>query len=228
MLHNVFTSYKWLIGSVVFLILITVAFVIWQHYDLKSFNKRHSISDVPVEQKVISKKTEPKVSTQQTIDASAENKALTVEHPATESNVPDKVTDNNEEIPTTVRFSRYGFGPYPEVPKEWNYPNLWENIRDRNHELLQRVSVKMWNEGRRWSSIGMEADGLITVVEPGTVIVQWETARDGTRRIWRALGDPKDISAGVYTSLSDFPSHLNIVNREDVAIDPYEYLGIEK
>lgn len=224
MLHNVFTSYKWLIGSVVFLILITVGFVIWQHYDLKSFNKRYSISDVPVEQKGISKKTEPKVSTQQTIDASAENKTLTVEQPATESNVPDK----NEES-ATVRVSPYGFGPYPEIPKEWNYPNLWENIRDRNHELLQRVSVRMWNEGRRWSSIGMEGDGLITVVEPGTVIVEWETARDGTKRIWRVLGDPKDnISPGVYTSLSDFPSHLNIVNREDVAIDPYEYLGIER
>lgn len=228
MLHNVFTSYKGLIGSVVFLILITIAFLIWQHHDLESFKKRHSISDAPVEQKGISKKTEPKFNTQQTIGASVKNETLTAEKPATESNVSDKVTDKNEETATTVRVSPYGFGPYPEIPKEWNYPNLWENIRDRNDELLERVRVKMWNEGRRWSSIGMEADGLITVVEPGTVIVQWETAKDGTRRIWRALGDPKDISPGVYTSVSDFPSHLNIVNREDVAIDPYEYLGIER
>ena len=86
----------------------------------------------------------------------------------------------------------------------------------------------MWNEGKRWSSIGMEEDGLITVVERGTVIVQWETAPDGTKRIWRTLADPKDLSPGIYTSLSEFPSHLNVVNREDVAIDPYDYLGIER
>ena len=222
MLSNIFTSYKWFIGSVIFLILITVAFVMWQQHDLESFKKRHNISDVPAEQKENSKETEPK------IDASAKNETLTTEKPTTESNVPDKVSDKNEETATEVRFSPYGLGPYPEIPKEWKFPNLWKTVKSKNEELVERVHIKAWNEGKRYSSIGMEEDGLITAVEPGTVIVQWETAPDGTKRIWNVLSDPKDLSSGIYTRLSDFPSHLNVVNREDVAIDPYEYLGLEK
>lgn len=49
------------------------------------------------------------------------------------------------------KMSRFGLGPYPEIPKEWGLiPNYWEFMVDSiEMELLSRVTIKMRKEGIR-------------------------------------------------------------------------------
>ena len=217
MIHDIITN-KWIIGAIALLIFFTVAFVLLIRSDTainKQLEREAAESAEMLHQWEATQKAEQAAATL------VESETPTAEKTTTN---PDTLSEETED----VRVSPYGLGPYPKVPKEWKFPDLWAHVKSKNEELLERVHIKAWNEGKRYSSIGMEEDGLITAVERGTVIVQWETAPDGTKRICRALSDPKDLPQGIYTRLSDFPSHLNVVNREDVAIDPYEYLGMER
>ncbi|MCG9133829.1 hypothetical protein J5I95_19340 [Candidatus Poribacteria bacterium] len=145
--------------------------------------------------------------------------------------LPDDVV--SEEAPTEdVQVSRFGLGPYPEIPKEWNFlPNYWETVEDIETELLRRVTIKMHNEGIRskYGSIGIGySTGLITALERGSVLVEYEIDENGEKRIYSTLAHPDDLSQGMYTRFSEIPSHLKIVTADEIAFDPYEYLGISK
>ena len=144
--------------------------------------------------------------------------------------LPDDVV--SEEAPAEdVQVSRFGLGPYPEIPKEWNFiPNYWETVDSIEGELLTRVSIKMHNEGIRskYASIGMEATGRITALERGSVLVEYDIDENGEKRIYSTLAHPDDLSPGMYTRFSEIPSHLKIVTADEIAFDPYEYLGLSK
>ena len=130
------------------------------------------------------------------------------------------------------KMSRFGLGPYPEIPKEWNFiPNYWETCDTIEDELLTRVSIKMHNEGIRskYGSVGINPSTLmITALERGTVLVEYEIDENGDKRIWRTLAHPDDLEQGTYTRFSEIPSHLKIVTPDEIAFDPYEYLGLPK
>ena len=130
------------------------------------------------------------------------------------------------------KMSPFGLGPYPEIPKEWNpIPDYWDRIDSLELELITRVDIKMYNEGIRskYGSIGMDpATRLITAIERGSVLVEYEIDENGEKRIYRTLAHPDDLSPGMYMRVSEFPSHLKIVTVDDIGFDPYEYLGISK
>lgn len=130
------------------------------------------------------------------------------------------------------KMSRFGLGSYPEIPKEWNFiPNYWETVEDIETELLRRVTIKMHNEGIRskYGSVGIGySTGLITALERGSVLVEYDIDENGEKRIWRTLAHPDDLSQGTYTRFSEIPSHLKIVTPDEIAFDPYEYLGLSK
>ena len=145
--------------------------------------------------------------------------------------LPDDVV--SEEAPAEdVQVSRFGLGPYPEIPKEWNFlPNYWETVEDIETELLRRVTIKMHNEGIRskYGSVGIGySTGLITALERGSVLVEYEIDENGEKRIYSTLAHPDDLSQGIYTRFSEIPSHLKIVTPDEIAFDPYEYLGLSK
>ena len=145
--------------------------------------------------------------------------------------LPDDVV--SEEAPAEdVQVSRFGLGPYPEIPKEWNFlPNYWETVDSIETELLRRVTIKMHNEGIRskYGSVGMNPrTGQIIALERGSVLVEYEIDENGEKRIWRTLAHPDDLSQGFYTRFSQIPSHLKIVTPDEIGFDPYEYLGLSK
>ena len=145
--------------------------------------------------------------------------------------LPDDVV--SEEAPAEdVQVSRFGLGPYPEIPKEWNFlPNYWETVDRIETELLTRVTIKMHNEGIRskYGSVGIGySTGLITALERGSVLVEYEIDENGEKRIYSTLAHPDDLSQGIYTRFSEIPSHLKIVTPDEIAFDPYEYLGLSK
>ena len=149
--------------------------------------------------------------------------------------------DNTETIETDAvsadaldpsKMSRFGLGPYPEIPKEWNFiPNYWETCESIEDELLTRVTIKMHNEGTRskYGSVGIDpSTGLITALERGSVLVETEIDENGEERIYRTLAHPDDLSPGMYTRFSEIPSHLKVVTPAEIAFNPYEYLGLSK
>lgn len=137
-----------------------------------------------------------------------------------------------EEAPDPSKMSRFGLGPYPEIPKEWNViPDYWEFMVDSiEDELLSRVTIKMHNEGTRskYGSVGVSPTGQVIAIERGSVLVEYEIDKNGEKRIWRTLAHPDDLSPGMYTRESQIPSDLKIVTAEEIAFDAYEYLGLSK
>ena len=99
-------------------------------------------------------------------------------------------------------------------------------------ELLCRVGIKMKKEGTRskYSSIGINPrTGLVTPIEYGSILVEYETDENGDQRIVRTKGHPDLLPPGrIYTHASEIPSHIKIVTAEEVSFDPYEYLGLSK
>lgn len=129
------------------------------------------------------------------------------------------------------KMSRFGLGPYPEIPKEWGYPpNYWETVENIETELLERVTIKMHNEGIRskYGSVGVSPTGLVIALERGIVLVEYEIDENGEKSIYRTLAHPDDLSQGIYTRFSEIPSHLKIVTPDEIAFDAYEYLGLSK
>ena len=131
------------------------------------------------------------------------------------------------------KMSRFGLGPYPEIPKEWGLKVnfLWDSCDTIEEELLTRVTMKMRKEGIRskYGSVGINpSTGLIIALERGSVLVEYEIDENGEKRIYRTLGHPDDLSQRMYTRFSEIPSHLKVVTPDDIAFDPYEYLRISK
>ena len=129
------------------------------------------------------------------------------------------------------KMSRFGLGPYPETPKEWNFlPNHWETYETIAEELLTRVTIKMYNEGIRskYGSVGVSPTGQVIALERGSVLVEYEIDENGEKKIWSTLVHPDDLSPGMYTRFSDIPSDLKIVTPDEIGFDAYEYLGLPK
>ena len=144
--------------------------------------------------------------------------------------LPDDVVSADALDPS--KMSRFGLGPYPEIPKEWNFiPDYWEFMVDSiEDELLSRVTIKMKKEGTRskYGSVGVSPTGQVIALERGSVLVEYEIDENGEKSIWRTLAHPDDLSQGIYTRFSEIPSHLKIVTPDEIAFDAYEYLGLSK
>ena len=144
--------------------------------------------------------------------------------------LPDDV--ESADAPDPSKMSRFGLGPYPEIPKEWNFrPDYWEFMVDSiETELLSRVTIKMKKEGTRskYGSVGVSPTGEVIALERGSVLVEYEIDENGEKSIWSVLAHPDDLSAGMYTRESQIPSDLKIVTAEEIAFDAYEYLGLSK
>ena len=143
--------------------------------------------------------------------------------------LPDDVVSADALDPS--KMSRFGLGPYPEIPKEWNFiPDYWETVESIERELLRRVTIKMYNEGTRskYGSVGVNSAGQVIALERGSVLVEYEIDENGEKSIWSVLAHPDDLSEGIYTRDSEIPSNLKIVTADEIAFDAYEYLGLPK
>ena len=155
----------------------------------------------------------------------AENTPRTADKPTTD----EEVATTEVDIP---KMSKFGLGVLPEIPKEWDAPYLWKGCETIEDELLTRVIIRMHNEGiyDNYSSVGINyGTGLITPIEYGSLLVEYITDENGKQRIVKTKGHPDLVPLGtIYTHASQIPSHIKIVTAEEIAIDPYEYLGLQR
>ena len=165
---------------------------------------------------------------------------------------PEKL-NGEQSVAENVPVSPYGFGPYPELPPPWPR-DYWDGVRSKGHELIGRVRIKLYEEGV-WAD-GMHRDdntGMIHPIYQDTVYVEWGhyTNPDGTteRYITSSLGHPdtmdvleklryppeimKEETDKIPRTLglireSDLPTDIKFLTYDEGAIDPYEYLNLEK
>ncbi|MDE0482654.1 MAG: hypothetical protein OXI67_08770 [Candidatus Poribacteria bacterium] len=230
MIKSIYT--RWILGGTALLIIIAGGCYLWYQHSLTDERKAASDAQKLLRQSEIEKSEKSKVAEQA---AGAPVESTT---PTAEKSITNEVT-NDDEVAATAeedipKESPFGLGPYPEIPKEWgwNVKFLWESRETIEDELLKRVTIKMRKEGTRskYSSVGINhGTGLITPIEYGSILVEYETDENGEQRIVKAKGHPSLLPPGtIYRYAHEIPSHIKIVTAEEIAIDPYEYLGLQK
>lgn len=131
-----------------------------------------------------------------------------------------------------VPVSPYGFGPYPELPPEWEgaFPPV-----SLKHELMVRVSVKLREQGINVDGASME-DGYVFPNIRGIYYVEWKVNGEGMRYISAGTGHPEDgerifrirDEKGRALTEADIPSDIQLVPYEEGRIDPYDFLGFQR
>ena len=248
MYRFIFTE-KILIGSIILLIFICIGCVIWYQYNTKT-HKQELTESFELQDQTGN-------TTHQTVVESAEGNATSSEGSLTvkTGDISDEFSsdetwqedDDSDEtitiagrvirlsdIPDVPKVSPHGFGPFPEVPKDYNGMVVWiqtdyydlSHSEQRNFELLNRVLIKLWSEGKRNFTGGKFGNNgkvypnfsdtvYITVKNleyPNGVVVP---------RITRQLG-----SAPFGVDLLNPPSHIKVLDYESSGIDPFQYLDL--
>lgn len=71
------------------------------------------------------------------------------------------------------KISPHGFGAYPDLPDRWP-SDYWDKPMKREHELIGRVRIKLYNEGK-WTD-GITYDhktGLVHPIYKDTIYIRW-------------------------------------------------------
>lgn len=141
--------------------------------------------------------------------------------------------ESAEDVPT----SPFGFGPYPEVPSDyptrmkpsWFYRN---GPKTHNHELLDRVLIKLWNQGDKNISGAFSENGKVYPLYPNTVYVTYKDVvmTDGTTlkeiaSVHGALPDGFFLNRRPGDLVSRLPEGFTALDMDNEGIDPYEFLG---
>ena len=140
--------------------------------------------------------------------------------------------------------SPFGFGPYPEVPLDfprdpvWAAVDMYEKINQHGRgmmkaiELMDRVLIKLWNQGHGASSASM-SKGRVYPGFPNTVYVRWNYIEepDGTitRYAGRTTSGP-DVPESVFDDLGDgiIPPGITVLDHDADGIDPYTFLNLNQ
>jgi len=159
--------------------------------------------------------------------------------------LPDAVATSEtpaEEVPV----SPFGFGPYPEIPEGYPLVVSWTRIEEhrekfndhiwRDLELMERVLIKLYNEGDTSFTAGIVNDGLVLPIYPNVAYVRIEKDDD-----WKSTADPlidvrsdsSRILAGSNVSEADkeqirkgkIPPGIEIRSFSD-GIDPFTFLNL--
>ncbi len=251
--------YKWILGGVGFFIVLAVACVLWYQHELAPYEQEAADAEQLLQQTEKSKKVSNTHSeTEQKVDAPVKTaeKPLVEDNTMAETVLRESLIGMNKAksvnvnvdgrdivIDTTIHpymeESPFGFGPYPKIPEGWNGFAIWmteKNAYDmmpdhfkKNMELMARVTIKLWNEGKRdfTGSTIDRVNGRVYLNMPNTVYIRVveDVQPDGsvTKRITRKKGYvPSDVD------LLNPPSHINVLDYDSSGIDPYEYLNLHK
>jgi hypothetical protein len=259
-----FFSNKWVLGSISFLIILSAC--CWFYYHnvssevkkellaLEQMTQHNSKSDGKSDQ--LADKTLPNISNQQKSpksenysqvkanDAVKKSPDLTSAGTASDPETQATFLENSDEKNAAV--SPHGLGPYPEIPEGWN-PNAFDGEMTIGQELIERVRIKMFNEGiYTYGGSRDAATGLVYPITRDRVYIRWGEnvfpSLGRTRYAMLVRGHP-DIVAKIKSNArarsSDLPEQLRPVTEDDIpkgvkvlsesdGIDPYDFLNLER
>lgn len=241
MLHDIFTN-KWTLGGIVFLVIFAGLCYLYYHYTTAPYRENTAELD---RIRLQSEKQRIAPTAKSTEQATAEKSIIRTPIGVSESDTNtgetvSPVSKSMQEVEAVEkrRVSPHGFGPYPEVPSSFiealGIP-IWlqgEYVKSsmksrRNFELLDRVLIKLWNEGDR--------DVIGAVFENGKVYPTYrdviyltekiETGPDGMIWVHRSglSGQPVQL-----IPKKVIPEGMRIIDRETGGINPYQFLNINQ
>ena len=257
MIRDIFTN-KWIIGAA-FGLLIVAAGCFWYYQQTtQAYKQEAEQADKLLQQWEADKAQQTTTAEKEETNTPAEGTTSTAEKsiteitPDTDKTEPSQAqTDSETQTTETaeVRVSPFGFGPYPEVPADYPYPAVWdvpseneyEEHIQRDHELIDRVTIKLWTQGIVSYGGVMGENDLVYPNLKDTVYVEWAYGGpfDDLRYPAVIQGDPSagermdEISREKHERResftdADIPSDITVVPYDEGGIDPYTFLGLPK
>lgn len=253
------SKHYWGIAVLIVFVIAAGGFIYWQLSDVQQFKEQAAQEAKQLEgnDKPEAKTFSPGEIGRKRAEADKTNRVVfhIYEHPNQDNGLRRKRKGSNPQtgVPETVKqeestqsdtgVSPYGFGPYPEIPADCPYPIEWNFPgSDADHELMQRVAIKLWTQGIETMGATM-GEGLVYPNYIDTVYIRWgETTDDDNNPI------PYIIDLGGYPpahlrivenniarlgergpmTAADIPSDVTVILYDEAGIDPHTFLGLPK
>lgn len=157
--------------------------------------------------------------------------------------LPDNMVSEEEAPNEEVPASPFGFGVYPEIPP--GFPkNLmpswtWSDERKQNmvgqmedFELMDRVLIKLWNQGDR-SFIGVkrqDQSGKVYPIYRNVMYVEnWIERRNGKVRLPASFFGQSDEDINVIDIMryERIPAGITFLDAHTEGYDPYHFLSLQ-
>ena len=237
-----------IIGSVVIAVLIVIGAYLGSHYyygsveileipDASALAPRQPRSETQLELDFDGLTTEQSESKETQLESDlAPQEEISIEEFLAELSDEEKQTLAEEVADELPRESVFGLGPLPDIPPDFPRQNMWEHIERSSrtsigHELIGRVLIKYWNQGKKTASGVLAGDnGRVYPLWKDTVYVEWAELEleDGTTDRYLShymchgsLGSYEDsVENGTQ------PSWLKVVPYEEGGVDPYSFLDL--
>ncbi len=246
MLRDIFPN-KEILGAMVLLIIFAGGCYLWYQHTLAA-DRKAAAETAEFARQWEKQKAKQKAVKAKTTQSTAESNTLTAtKERASVIPVPKDIEATHGQTGTFAenretaegRVSPYGFGTYPDVPKDYPIDVIWKRPESKKHlpdhalkgiELLDRVLVKLWGEGDKNFRGGVTDKGKVYPYYHNTVYVRYgqQEMPDGTirRYLIKALSAPY-VDYDEKDLLSDIPPvHLHILDLDSTGIDPYQFLNL--
>ncbi len=238
MIRDFFTN-KWIIGGIAVLCIVTASCYFWYQHEITPYKREDAKTDELFRQSQTQKVPETDSQIRSTPDALVEKNTQTT------NDVPNKAEDydsaSTEEPTEGVPASPFGFGPFPEVPEDYfgdpiwaRNPDLFSEFPDeasRNIELIDRVLIKLWQQGDREIVGGSTYNGKVYPHYDNVFYVRWTEIPlpDGNvhRYISRLKGGDHEITDEDIES-GNIPAGSKVVDLDNAGFDPYKFLNLKQ
>ena len=238
-----------MIGSVVIAVLIVIGAYLGSHYyyggggeileisDTSALAPSQPRSEPSLELDFDGLTTEQSESKETQLESDlAPQEEISVEEFLAELSDEEKQTLAEEVADELPRESVFGLGPLPDIPPDFPRQNVWDSLERSSlarigHELINRVLIKYWNEGRKTESgVFKNESGKVYPLFKDTVYVKWAEDENEDGSIYRYVsrylchGSLADYEESVENGTQ--PSWLKVVLHEDGGVDPYSFLDL--
>ena len=238
-----------IIGSVVIAVLIVIGAYLGSHYyyggggeileisDTSALAPSQPRSEPSLELDFDGLTTEQSESKETQLESDlAPQEEISVEEFLAELSDEEKQTLAEEVADELPRESVFGLGPLPDIPPDFPRQNVWDSLERSSlarigHELINRVLIKYWNEGRKTESgVFKNESGKVYPLFKDTVYVKWAEDENEDGSIYRYVsrylchGSLADYEESVENGTQ--PSWLKVVLHEDGGVDPYSFLDL--
>ena len=238
-----------MIGAVVIAVLIVIGAYLGSHYyygdgvemleipDTSALAPRQPRSETQLELDFDGLTTEQSESKETQLESDlALQEEISIEEFLAELSDEEKQTLAEEVADELPRESVFGLGPLPDIPPDFPRQNAWDSLERSSlarigHELINRVLIKYWNEGRKTESgVFKNESGKVYPLFKDTVYVKWAEDENEDGSIYRYVsrylchGSLADYEESVENGTQ--PSWLKVVPYEDGGVDPYSFLDL--
>lgn len=245
---------KWFFGAFVFCIICSIGCFLWYQNDMAKMQQEIEADNAFLAQLEAEKK-KPVVKLSANADqedttrkdtffgdqnSTKKEKILPNSESKIQSGDKSNVKDTSSAVSKTTNdptaVSPFGFGPYPKIPESWPQGYKYWPCENERQELMQRVAIKLTEQGINVAGSTM-SKGLVYPNIKGIVYVRWSETVDGERYISHIGGYPPDAQRltelvrtledqGIPFTEADAPNDIELVNKDEAGIDPYQFLGL--